>query len=318
MHENIIILVFKLIGNMTTRFIKWGKQYTTVMIIPHSEKRPVNFRITHFALMYFFIILISGILFSSIILFSQSVKKEKLISLKGKEKIWKSNRKMMKSEIENLNIIMNAMKPHMQKLYSLVGTKKVDIWAVGGISDEIEKESPKEMKDTQDEVIDLKQLKVDMEIAKDCLLKIDEFLSARDKILKMVPSIWPCSAGGYLTSDYGWRRDPFRKNKKEFHKGLDIACWPGAPIVSTADGLVAFAGYYKGYGFTIRIQHDFGYSTYYGHCSSLKVRSGQKVKKGQLIAHVGKTGRTTGYHLHYEVRIGNKATNPWPYVINYK
>lgn len=98
------------------------------------------------------------------------------------------------------------------------------------------------------------------------------------------------------------------------HKGIDIPAWPGAPIVATADGIVIYASTATGFGLLVAISHRYGFQTLYGHCSKLLVRKGQQVKKGQIIAQVGSTGRSTGPHLHYEVRRrrGNKVVSLKP------
>ena len=105
------------------------------------------------------------------------------------------------------------------------------------------------------------------------------------------------------------RRSPFT-GKLAMHQGVDIAWWPGAPIRATADGVVVFAGMKGGYGRTVQIQHEYGFQTLYAHLSSIAVYEGKKVKKGDIIGFLGRTGRATGFHLHYEVRIGTKAVDP--------
>eukprot|EP01047_Picozoa_sp_COSAG01_P004958 COSAG01_NODE_165_length_23303_cov_269.524953_21_plen_312_part_00 len=122
-----------------------------------------------------------------------------------------------------------------------------------------------------------------------------------------IPSIWPTY--GPLLSKYGYRRHPLTK-KKQFHKGIDIASRNGSPIKSTADGRVEFSGWARGFGNTVVINHGFGYRTIYAHCSLLKAVRAQKVKKGEVIAFVGSTGRSTGPHLHYEVRRWHKSLQP--------
>ena len=110
------------------------------------------------------------------------------------------------------------------------------------------------------------------------------------------PSIWPVV--GVVTSDFGWRR---RKRYKEFHAGIDIAAPTGTPIVATADGIVIFSGYVRGYGYVVVIYHGYGYTTVYAHMSGREVSAGEVVAKGKVIGYVGRTGRATGPHLHYEV-----------------
>jgi len=118
-----------------------------------------------------------------------------------------------------------------------------------------------------------------------------------------------------LTSTFGYRSSPF-SGRRELHKGLDIATRSGTPIIAPADGLVVFAGREGGFGNMIIIDHGYGITTRYGHCSSLEVKLGQKVKRGDVIARVGNTGRSTGPHVHYEVAVNGVSVNPSRYILN--
>ncbi len=106
---------------------------------------------------------------------------------------------------------------------------------------------------------------------------------------------------GRITSGFGVRKDPFTE-KHKFHKGIDIACGIGTKVIASAEGTVVFAGTKKGYGKTVIVEHRNGYRTLYGHLSKLLVKNGEKVKQAQKIALSGMTGRSTGPHLHFEVR----------------
>lgn len=127
-----------------------------------------------------------------------------------------------------------------------------------------------------------------------------------------MPSIWPVL--GPLSSGFGGRRNPFGGAGYEYHKGQDIAAQWGTPVIATADGVVASARWHKGYGNGIYIDHGNGIETRYGHLSRIDVVEGQQIKRGQQIGLVGSTGRSTGPHLHYEVRINGEAINPLQYL----
>jgi murein DD-endopeptidase MepM/ murein hydrolase activator NlpD len=98
------------------------------------------------------------------------------------------------------------------------------------------------------------------------------------------------------------------------HAGTDFAAPHGTPIYATADGVITHAGWLSGYGLLVKIQHEFGIETRYAHQSKLRVKVGQRVSRGQRIGDMGNTGRSTGTHLHYEVRVGGKAVNPMIYI----
>ncbi len=124
---------------------------------------------------------------------------------------------------------------------------------------------------------------------------------------------WPVPARGKITSNYGNRKHPISK-KIEFHKGVDIPAPSGSSIVSAEGGTVISTGRQSGYGLTVVVDHGNGLSTLYAHCSKINVKVGQKVKRGENIAKVGSTGYSTGPHLHFEVRVKGKTTNPVSYL----
>ncbi len=126
------------------------------------------------------------------------------------------------------------------------------------------------------------------------------------------PSGRPVDAG-WISSRYGWRRDPFT-GKKTLHKGLDFAGKTGSGIISVADGVVSWAGNKSGYGKTVEIRHGHGYLTRYAHNSELLVEVGQLVRQGQDIAEMGSSGRATGTHLHFEVIHDGKTVDPINFV----
>jgi murein DD-endopeptidase MepM/ murein hydrolase activator NlpD len=119
----------------------------------------------------------------------------------------------------------------------------------------------------------------------------------------------PLSAGR-RSSGFGTRRDPFDRNRLQFHSGIDIACAINSRILAARDGRVVFTGYRGGYGNLVIIRHEHGYESYYGHLSRYTVKTGDAVGKNTLIGYSGNTGRTTGPHLHFEVRKGTRPINP--------
>jgi len=129
----------------------------------------------------------------------------------------------------------------------------------------------------------------------------------------VTPSIWPVE-GGRLTDGFGDRRNPFGGYGSEFHAGQDIATNYGTPVVATANGTVTFAGCQSGYGQVVVIDHGDGLTTRYGHLSHIDAELGQTIKRGDLVGRVGSTGRSTGPHVHYEIRINDEPIDPTPYL----
>lgn len=128
---------------------------------------------------------------------------------------------------------------------------------------------------------------------------------------RLVPSLWPVL--GPITASFGEREDPFT-GEPAFHPGIDIGAPYGTPVRATANGVVVFAGVEEGYGRMVVIDHDFGISTCYAHLSGFNTQVGDRVNRGEVIGYVGDSGRSTGPHLHYEVRIHNTPVNPWRYL----
>jgi murein DD-endopeptidase MepM/ murein hydrolase activator NlpD len=139
-------------------------------------------------------------------------------------------------------------------------------------------------------------------------------LEEKRSILASTPSILPTH--GWISSRFGYRISPFT-NRREMHRGLDIATERGSPIIATADGIVSFSGMKGLLGKTIVIDHGHGILTRYAHCDRILKKSGDMVKRGETIAHVGNSGRSTGPHLHYEVRLNGVQVNPERYILDF-
>lgn len=134
---------------------------------------------------------------------------------------------------------------------------------------------------------------------------------ARRWQLNVRPSLWPVY--GRLMSSYGGRSDPF-SGVGAFHPGVDVQAPVGTPVRASADGVVKFAQWSGSYGMLVVIDHGNGMETYYAHLSRFYAVPGQEIRQGQIIAYSGQTGRATGPHLHYEVRVGGTPINPYPYL----
>jgi len=131
--------------------------------------------------------------------------------------------------------------------------------------------------------------------------------------LASTPSIWPCK--GYISSPYGYRIHPFT-GERDFHNGIDISGLLGQDIKATGAGYVVIAERRGNMGNMVMIDHGYGYTTRYGHLANFTVKEGDYVKRGQVIGHLGNTGRSTAPHLHYEVRFYDKVHNPMEFILN--
>ncbi len=160
---------------------------------------------------------------------------------------------------------------------------------------------------------DLDRLSAESEAERQLQQHLAAFLHDRRSILAATPSIWPVH--GWVTSGYGLRISPFSKRRR-FHAGVDISTRRGTPIVAPAAGVVTFAGREGSFGRMVAINHGRGIVTRYAHLDKIKVKVGQKVARGEVIATVGNTGRSTGPHLHYEVLLSGVPTNPMYYILD--
>ncbi|NOZ87681.1 MAG: peptidoglycan DD-metalloendopeptidase family protein [Deltaproteobacteria bacterium] len=160
--------------------------------------------------------------------------------------------------------------------------------------------------------VKLDDLKEEAQRSEDSLRELSELLADQRSLLSSLPSTWPVR--GWVTSGFGPRISPWT-GERAMHEGLDIAAAPGTIVKAPADGVVVFKGTRGGYGKMLIIDHGYGLETRYGHLQQWFAEVGQKVRRGQKIAAVGNTGRSTGPHLHYEVRINGIPENPRKYIL---
>jgi murein DD-endopeptidase MepM/ murein hydrolase activator NlpD len=150
---------------------------------------------------------------------------------------------------------------------------------------------------------------------KESLEEVLEIFQREKARLSSIPSINPVSLqDAWISSGYGYREDPITGEKK-FHEGIDIVAPRKTPVLAPADGIVSFSGWSEGMGRMVEIEHGYGFTTRYGHNSKLAVKRGDMVKRGDIISYVGSSGRSTGPHLHYEVRYNGNLVNPYKYLV---
>jgi murein DD-endopeptidase MepM/ murein hydrolase activator NlpD len=143
--------------------------------------------------------------------------------------------------------------------------------------------------------------------------RLEEYFQDQQVLLSSTPSVWPVR--GYLSASFGNRLDPFT-GLRDFHSGIDISTPIGTKVQAPADGVVVFSGVKGGYGNALVLDHGYGLVTRYAHLASYNVRPGQRVHRGDVIAFVGNTGKSTAPHLHYEVWLNDQAQNPIQYILD--
>ncbi len=159
----------------------------------------------------------------------------------------------------------------------------------------------------------LRKLSEDVRLEEVSQQELLRTLRENREMLVSMPSVWPVE--GFISSPFGYRSSSF-SGRGEFHKGIDIRGRPGTPITAPARGTVTFAGSDGAYGLSVELQHSRAVVTKYAHMQRFVVREGQVLKRGDIIGFVGSTGRSTGPHLHYEVKLNGVHVNPMRYILN--
>lgn len=203
-----------------------------------------------------------------------------------------------------LNEKISTLEMTSKKLKIFSGLDREGLGGVGGPSRTLARPLPRNNRDLAKYFNTLGQKGSGVEME---LRRLQEFYTAQSLVWAATPLGRPVH--GYPSDLFGYRSDPF-SGKLDFHTGLDLSSPDGNPVTATADGLILFAGRWFGYGKLVTISHGFGMTTRYGHMSRVAVRVGQRIKKGDIIGYVGSTGRATGPHLHYEVRLNDQPLNP--------
>jgi murein DD-endopeptidase MepM/ murein hydrolase activator NlpD len=229
------------------------------------------------------------------------------------------------SEINSLKGKLVALNNFETKIRIIANIEKTDdsnnIFGVGGSMPEdldaglplMEKHNSL-MRDMHEQIDVLNRASIHQQNEFESLLKS---LEDQQNLLASTPAIRPVSRGekSWVTSSFGFRQSPFT-GQREFHQGYDISAREGTPILATADGVVIFSGRKGLLGNTLIIDHGHGMVTRYGHCQKFLKKRGEKVKRWEPIALVGNTGRSTGPHVHYEVRLNGIPVNPTKYILN--
>jgi murein DD-endopeptidase MepM/ murein hydrolase activator NlpD len=254
---------------------------------------------------------------------SEQVDYERLAHLEENNKLLEAQYKHLSEEIDSLKVLLGLLGKHDLQLRVQANMEvlpeDVRRLGVGGQKQQAEElahlkkirskqyQNVAEVSNTVDEL--LRKAKYQRESFEEINEKLKKDKHLRDH----TPSIRPCN--GWQCSGFGYRIDPFTKRPRR-HNGLDISNAPGTPIIATADGVVSYTGARSGYGLCIKIDHGSEIETFFAHLASIFVKPGEEVVRGQVVATMGATGRTSGTHLHYEVRVGGKPVNPLNYIID--
>jgi murein DD-endopeptidase MepM/ murein hydrolase activator NlpD len=233
----------------------------------------------------------------------------------------KSKIHFFSSKIEDLEKQLSRLKDFDKKIRIIANLEKsqetASFMGMGGPSPSDVREKLKAEKDEKGLAhqlrTDIERLESEATSQEESLSELVKLLQSKKEMLVHTPSIWPVH--GWVTSGFGFRTNPFT-GLNQMHEGLDISNRIGTPVTATADGIVSDTGKDFSHGNVVVISHGFGMTSRYFHLNKVFVRAGQKVKRGDKIAEVGTTGRSTGPHLHYEVRVNGIPVNPVRYILN--
>lgn len=225
------------------------------------------------------------------------------------------------SKIEELEKQVSRLKDFDKKIRIIAnlerGQDSTPFMGMGGPSPSDLREKLKGDKDekglVQQMKADVERLQSEATSRETSLSELERVLQTKREILVHTPSVWP--AQGWVTSDFGFRTNPFT-GLTQMHEGIDISNRTGTIVVAPANGFVSDIGSDYAHGKFLIISHGFGMTTRYSHLNNTLVKAGQKVKRGDKIAEVGTTGKTTGPHLHYEVKLNSIPVNPMRFVLN--
>ena len=300
------------------------KEYLDILIFGHKTSKANHLRIHRKSFkigfyLFAFAYLCTTFFFCDYI----QIKKEvyKLNRLRLETQAQKSQIQFFSDRIEDLENKLSKMKDFDRKIRIIANLEKGQdtppIMGIGGSSPSDIREKLKRENDKngliQQMRNDIERLKSEAMSREESLSELEKLLQSKKEMLAHTPSIWPVM--GWVTSGFGFRTNPFT-GLTQMHEGIDISNQVGTPIIAPADGIISDIGNDLGLGKILVISHGFGMITRYAHLNKVLVRVGQKVKRGEKIAEIGTSGRTTGPHLHYEVRLDGIPVNPMRYILN--
>lgn len=301
-----------------------GFKKITIVFLPDGANKVRQLKIPKFLIRFFILICISAaalIAWASYDYYSFNLEVPKRIHLQKENMQQRVQLAALSRKIDQINQKMVELRRFDNKLKVMVNLEPSDdntqFIGVGGYdpmvmnpeynTDEASRNQVRLMHQSLD------NLDTDISVQTQDKAELYKFLDDQKSMFACTPSIWPTK--GWISSRFGYRISPFT-NEKEFHNGLDVNARTGTPIIAPADGVVVSIGTNYGFGKLLTINHGYGLKTRYAHLSKYLVKKGQAVKRGQKIALMGNTGRSTGPHLHYEVHLKGVPVNPLRYILN--
>jgi len=292
-----------------------NKKFYTIMIVPHAAakfrrvKVSKNFLVAAGCVLG--LVFTAGLMFPHYLLRSSQLTANLQRLAQENSELKRTNEKFDES-LADLRSRLAEFETKATKFAMMAGVEdsSAQQLAAGGSSFDLKGLSPKASQAVIE--AEIGTLKERSGALQDTFRVLDVAFQKQALLLSSTPSIYPVH--GLLGNGYGWRRDPFT-GMRDFHQGLDLVAPLGTKVVAPADGIVTKIGPSGGFGNSVFISHGYGIITRYGHLANYNVKVGQRVKRGDVIASVGSTGRSTGPHLHYELLVHQRNVDPIKYIL---
>ena len=302
------------LGAFLRRVARSGKQRFTIMFIPHSEKRVLNLQLNTFALLFIatlVIAVVAGFFYlATVFTGTERLADETGSRLRETEASLEQVRQEVGEFLQVWDEFEGTLSNTLQRL-DIDSASETETPSAGGDLASmlnLEQVGEGEMR----EILDLERVVASLRSSMGPLNEISDVLDLHKQLLSDIPNYWPVINGhGYVTMEFGPNIHPIQ-GIWYMHKGIDIAFYPGTPIISAANGVVTDAGFdtVSGYGGFVEIDHNYGFKTKYGHMNRVDVNEGDNVVQGQRIGTMGNTGMSTGTHLDFQIWIGTENIDP--------
>lgn len=238
--------------------------------------------------------------------FSSRVNRTELARLQDENETLRLTNQSFETRLDGLQVRLSDSEDRTRKLAIVAGLENLGASSEAGVGGASDAPGP-------GPGANLARVEGRSEFLSQTLGQVEARLSDNLRLISSTPSIAPVR--GIYTSPFGYRRDPIT-GQRAYHSGVDISAPPGKPVKATADGVVTKTDQYGNLGRAVYIAHGFGVTTVYGHLSRVNVTPGQRIERGAIVGLVGNTGRSTGYHLHYEVQVNGEPTNPLAFILD--
>jgi len=300
------------------------KEYFNILVFGQktSKTRHLRIRKKTFKIVFY---LLSFALLSTTFFFCDYIQLKKktfeLNRLRQETETQKSQIQFFSARIEDLERRLSKLKDFDKRIRIIANLEKsqetTTLVGVGGPSPSDIREKLKRGRDEKGLIqqmrTDVERLQSEAMSREESFSELEKLLQHKKEMLTHTPSIWP--AMGWVTSAFGFRTNPFT-GLTQMHEGIDISNRVGTPVIAPADGIISDTGNDWVHGKMLVISHGFGMTTRYSHLNKVAARVGQKVKRGDKVAEIGTSGRTTGPHLHYEIKLNGIPVNPMRYILN--